>query len=124
MCEKYGWNDPQRALYTDPKDGKSYCLFHAPADQKKMSVDNFNLRVGQRIKRINDLNNKEITCDLRGTIFPGEISFSGVILPQISFESARFTERVFFEEATFNRPLKKSIFPVFTPKTCSPQQLA
>jgi len=22
------------------------------------------------------------------------------------------------------RPLKKSIFPVFTPKTCSPQQLA
>jgi hypothetical protein len=23
-----------------------------------------------------------------------------------------------------NRPLKKSIFPVFTPKTCSPQQLA
>lgn len=26
--------------------------------------------------------------------------------------------------AGVNRPLKKSIFPVFTPKTCSPQQLA
>jgi len=25
---------------------------------------------------------------------------------------------------SLNRPLKKSIFPVFTPKTCSPQQLA
>jgi hypothetical protein len=31
-------------------------------------------------------------------------------------------EELFQREA--NRPLKKSIFPVFTPKTCSPQQLA
>jgi methyl-accepting chemotaxis protein len=39
-------------------------------------------------------------------------------------QSLRSIEGVHQISMQLNRPLKKSIFPVFTPKTCSPQQLA
>ncbi|WP_285906167.1 pentapeptide repeat-containing protein [Pseudodesulfovibrio pelocollis] len=103
-CEEHGWNDPQPVVYTDPEDGNVYCLFHAPAEHKGMSVDAFNGHVSERIQAVIDLENEKASCDLSGTIFPGDICFeSGSALPNISFEKARFKRGAVFDKACFGR---------------------
>ena len=110
-CEEFDWEDPQERIYTD-SDGNDYCLFHAPAEEKGRSVEAFNERVFARIQAVIDSKDKEIWCDLSGTIFPGDISFyefgKESPLPAISFESAafsgdaRFKSTAFSDEANFS----------------------
>ncbi|MFH1914118.1 MAG: pentapeptide repeat-containing protein [Pseudomonadota bacterium] len=96
-CEEHGWNDPQPVV-----DGKEYCLFHAPAEHKGMSVDAFNEKVMERIQAVIDLEDDEAFCELSGTIFSGEICFaSGSALPNISFEKARFEGGASFSKVCF-----------------------
>ncbi|MUM78343.1 hypothetical protein GKC30_11925 [Pseudodesulfovibrio sp. F-1] len=103
-CEELGWNDPQPVVYTDPEDGNEYCLFHAPAEHKGMSVDVFNAQVSERIQAVIDLENEKALCDLSGAIFPGDICFeSGSALPNISFEKARFEGHAVFDKACFGK---------------------
>ncbi|WP_419787295.1 pentapeptide repeat-containing protein [Pseudodesulfovibrio sp.] len=102
MCEKYKWKDPQEVVYTDPEDGKEYCLFHAPAEHKGMGVDDFNAQVSERIQATIDLEDEEAECDLSGTIFPGKICFDKECkLLNISFYFCVFVEDVDFGEACF-----------------------
>lgn len=103
-CEEHGWNDPQPVVYTDPEDGNVYCLFHAPAEHKGVSVDAFNEQVSERIQAVIDLENEKALCDLSGAIFPGDICFaSDSALPNISFEKARFAGGAVFDKVCFGK---------------------
>ncbi len=85
-CEEHKWDDPQPVVYTDLEDDKEYCLFHAPAGHKGVSVDEFNGQVSERIQATIDLEDDYAWCNLSGTIFPDEICFApGHAFPRISF---------------------------------------
>ncbi|MGE4424511.1 MAG: pentapeptide repeat-containing protein [Pseudodesulfovibrio sp.] len=118
MCEKYHW-DPQEVVYEAPEDGKEYCLFHAPAEHKyaapnsnKMSIDEFNAQVAERIQEIVDLEDENACCNLRGAVFPGELSFSARTVPRIIFDSACFKGKVSFHGVVFQGGMsfEESIF--------------
>lgn len=100
-CEKYKWRDPQPVVYTD-SDNKGYCLFHAPAGHKGVSVDEFNAQVFKRIQITLDLDDETALCDLRGTVFSDEICFvPGSTLPKIAFSGASFLKEVSFGRVCF-----------------------
>ena len=44
------WCKEERIVYID-KDGKEYCVFHAPSDEKGVSVVAFNKRVFELIRQ-------------------------------------------------------------------------
>ena len=100
-CEEHKWDDPQPVVYTDPADGKDYCLFHAPAEHKGMSVKKFNAQVFERIQVTIDLGDEGALCDLSGTVFSGRISFVDNSFLQISFQDVQFTNNVSFQKSTF-----------------------
>ena len=101
-CEEHKWDDPQPVVYTDPEDDKEYCLFHAPAEHKGVSVDEFNERVSERIQATIDLEDEKALCDFSGTIFPGDMYFTPAsTLPEISFNNVSFGEDVSFGEVSF-----------------------
>ena len=106
-CEEFKWPDdpPLEIAWTDPADGRGYCVFHAPKDQKwkgkagqnKYSLEDFNKAVFLRIDSIpiyKDDDQDGIVCHFSGTVFPGDISFSlenhYTPLPHIVFSSAQF----------------------------------
>lgn len=107
-CSEFGWPFQQDVTYTDEAK-KDYCLFHAPAEHKGMSVEDFNEQV---FKRINDYTLMIETpeagefCDFSGTIFPGEISFKAYgednPLPGIVFSEAMFSSTSSFGGASFS----------------------
>jgi len=116
-CEEefFEWKDPQPPIYIDHKEGKQYCVFHAPKDKKGLSLDSFNRRVFQLILKVKAKTNSSSTgdiCNLRGTIFPGDIYFfqynKDNPLPTINFSAttfngnASFTHTVFGGEAKFS----------------------
>ncbi|MBU1042122.1 MAG: pentapeptide repeat-containing protein [Proteobacteria bacterium] len=96
-------------IYTDEADKKDYCLFHAPAEHKGMTVEDFNKQV---LKRIDEFKTKPKTpgkhdfCNLSGTIFPGEISFGSYDdsnpLPHVSLHKATFVGVANFEGTMFS----------------------
>ena len=102
-CLEFEWNDPQEPVHTDG-EGKEYCLFHAPAKHKGMSVEAFNEKVYERIRAIDPESSN--TCDFSGTIFPDDISFSEFTtdspLPRISFRACQFDGCPWFDSATFS----------------------
>jgi hypothetical protein len=123
-CAKFDWDDPQEVIYTDPKNGKGLCLFHAPSEQKKVSHEEFNRKVYERISTASG----HFFCDLSGTIFPhdilisqnreiltmdltaaefeGEVSFTFVTFSgaQTQFSHARFAKGVRFLGVKFKSP--------------------
>ena len=100
-CDEYGWEKPQHVVYSD-MNGKEYCLFHAPAEHKEMSVKEFNARVWERVQATTDLGDKNAQCNFSGTIFPGDISFVSVSsFPAISFQGSRFNGDATFREVGF-----------------------
>ena len=102
-CEEHKWEPPQEVVYTDPEDGKEYCLFHAPAEHKGVSVDDFNAQVFERIQETIDLQDEIAVCNLAGTIFPGDVVFSkSLSLPGISFRKVRFEGHACFNKIIFN----------------------
>ncbi len=95
------WQDKQKVVYID-KEGKGYCLFHAPAEHKGMSVHEFNKRVFARIQDVLDLKDKKARCDLSGTIFPECILFpEGYKFPDIDFVGSTFQGKAGFDGSTF-----------------------
>lgn len=99
-CKEYFWSDPQDPVYPDPSDKREYCLFHAPAEQKGMSPEDFNKKVFARIDAVIAKKDEEALCDLSGTVFPGDISFQRYKednpLPAIRFDGATFGGEVTF----------------------------
>jgi len=101
-AEEFGdWCESEGTVYKDAS-GKEYCLFHAPVNQKGMSVVDFNRRVFNRIRN----NPAEYECDLRNTIFPGDIDFSAFDknspLPPITLMWSEFTGFALFDKAVFS----------------------
>ncbi|MHC1702012.1 MAG: pentapeptide repeat-containing protein [Humidesulfovibrio sp.] len=105
---EHHWPDPQLEIYTD-EAGQDYCLFHAPAEHKGMSVEDFNAQVFARIddfKAKTKPSDAEGSCAFTSAIFPGDISFRAYgkdnPLPGISFSKATFSGRVVFNDAYFS----------------------
>ena len=83
--------------------GKTYCIFHAPAEcQEKLNQWEDDLVYA----RINKAKKDDTPCDLRGTVFPQEISFSQYDkehpLPAMDLCYATFTGHANFLGATFS----------------------
>ena len=95
------WCKDEPIAYKD-EDGNEYCLFHAPADKKSMSVGEFNERVFEKIRRTPG----DELCDLSHTVFPGDIKFSSFSndhpLPSITFHEATFSGATYFRRATIS----------------------
>ncbi|WP_207260256.1 pentapeptide repeat-containing protein [Desulfovibrio sp. Huiquan2017] len=100
-CEEHKWDDPQEVVYTDPANGKEYCLFHAPADCKGISVDAFNEKALERIKAASVSGGVDVLCNLSGTIFPGDFNAKGHDFPAINLFRAVFTQGAHFGGARF-----------------------
>jgi uncharacterized protein YjbI with pentapeptide repeats len=110
-AKEYGWCkdlEPVKGYKDD--QGNEYCVFHAPAGEKGVSLDEFNQMVFTRLNDFNALSEEEQTsnvwCDLAGTVFEGHIDFSEVNekkeLPAVTFFEAKFTKGADFILATFN----------------------
>ncbi len=88
ICEYEGCNEPINPHYPDSK----YCIFHAPKEEKGISVEDFNLLIINEKLKKKDYN-------FRGFVFPGKISFSGREFDK----AADFSEATFSGEANFSR---------------------
>jgi len=110
VCDDSGWDDPQDVVWTDPADEKKgYCIFHAPAEQKGISDQEFQrlvfLRIDDVIEKKNG-NQPNAMCVFYRAIFPGSITFSKYDennpLPHISFLGAKFCNGVQFCDTAFS----------------------
>ncbi|MDQ7834664.1 MAG: pentapeptide repeat-containing protein [Humidesulfovibrio sp.] len=105
-CEEHEWPDPQPVIYTDEADRKEYCLFHAPADKKGISVDEFNERVFARIAAVkarNEAEGRNELCDLSGAIIPDFTTGwfdKPLSLPPLKFDGAIFCGVAYIEPET------------------------
>lgn len=101
---KNRWRDPQGPVFVDD-EGNEYCVFHAPADKKGISVDEFNQLVLERIQSYSDNNGLGDFCELTHVVFPGDIDFSafGVAnpLPPMNFFRAVFHGKAGFRGVVF-----------------------
>ncbi|MDQ7835900.1 MAG: pentapeptide repeat-containing protein [Humidesulfovibrio sp.] len=110
------WKDepPLEVVYrTGDQD---YCVFHAPMSEKwtpdgrgLYPVDEFNALVFERIKfviRNVEAEDKDVICNLRGTVFPGDISFTDFAeehaLPSLNLLDVTFCGKVKFTGAPFD----------------------
>ncbi len=110
--ESKNWCKPYGIAFTD-EEGKEYCVFHAPKDNKGISLEEFNNLVFAEIDNAKisaRLNEKY--CDLSSVIFPGPIDFSmkyheNKPLPRMGFFDAEFNGTanfmlVWFSDVYFN----------------------
>ncbi|WP_156939630.1 pentapeptide repeat-containing protein [Desulfocurvus vexinensis] len=101
-CQEHGWADPQPPVWTDPADGREYCVFHAPVEHKGISVAEFNKKIFRRIEDFGGSAQNNSRCDLSGVVFPGEIIFEeNTEFPSVSFNYAIFTSNIDFINAFF-----------------------
>nr|WP_321513165.1 pentapeptide repeat-containing protein [uncultured Pseudodesulfovibrio sp.] len=93
--KKYdGWCAEEEIVHWDL--ARSYCIYHAPS--KPSGADKFEDALFSKIKSTPEGD----TCDLRGTIFPHDISFSFLKeLPPMDLSSAEFHGEVSFKGVTF-----------------------
>lgn len=102
------WCRAYPIVFTE-SNGNEYCIFHAPIHGKRdtngqlLSVEEFNKRIYERIDRAKE---ERESCDLSGTIFPGDISFRGYNsrnpLPTVSFQDTEFNREAVFQGVTFS----------------------
>ncbi|MCK5236467.1 MAG: pentapeptide repeat-containing protein, partial [Deltaproteobacteria bacterium] len=98
----YSWCDDHDELHVDVSSGH-YCIFHAPAEEKGVTLVEFNNLI---FERINKAKIDEKLCKLSGTIYPGRIEFlqynKSNPLPGIDFSGSTFSGQVFFAETVFS----------------------
>lgn len=101
LCSEYGWENPGPVIYKD-ENGLEFCVFHVPIGHKDMEVDDFNEYVFSRIDRAK---RDQSSCNLKGVIFPGNISFARFSeipeLPQIDLHQAKFYGNADFSRCKF-----------------------
>ncbi|HUL00263.1 MAG TPA: pentapeptide repeat-containing protein [Nitrospirota bacterium] len=106
VSDKYGgWcKDYPTSSLAYNIEGKtlSYCIFHALADGINKSVNGFNENV---FNEIHACIHKGKSCNLSGSIFPGDIDFGRIeaAFPEISFSDAIFHGKVTFHEKIFDQ---------------------
>jgi uncharacterized protein YjbI with pentapeptide repeats len=106
-AKKYKWCKDLPTIFesmtTDEEGPKLYCIFHAPQGRKGKKLEEFNELV---FKRIYEAKRENKSCDLSGTIFEGNISFSlfheDKPLPPINFKESKFYGIADFSDATFS----------------------
>lgn len=103
--ENRGWCKDHPVVNYKDESGNEYCIFHAPSDQKGISVFEFNSCVYDEIKQAKAKNS---SCNLSGTIFPGDIAFRAdqvtvpFLFPPVRFDYAVFHGSVNFNDAVFD----------------------
>jgi hypothetical protein len=99
-----------------PCDGKSYCCFHLPMEEKsRKPTEKENWKEVDELTKFNKITfkfireeaEKEEIIDLRGVIFPGDIDFVNLSkelegLPAISFVGAEFNGNTYFTNCKFS----------------------
>jgi len=87
------------------KDGKEYCVFHAPVERKREGLAEFQRRITKRIDDVKNAGANKDMCRFSGAIFPDRVVLSrhrkDDTLPAISFRGAIFGAWAYFGEATF-----------------------
>ncbi|KKL53065.1 hypothetical protein LCGC14_2279200, partial [marine sediment metagenome] len=88
---EYSWCEKEDTIKC--RDGNDYCIFHAPAGEKGVPENNYNVELSRKI--INH-HKKDDYCNLSGTIFEWDINF--LILEKkefpinINFDSDKIVE--------------------------------
>lgn len=112
-CKAKDYKWCKDALVVDYRDdeGKKYCVFHAPQGKKGLtleepdgiSLEGFNKLVFERIEKAKM---EKVLCDLSGTIFEGDISFSQYDesnpFPEVDFSRATFSRESDFTGTKFS----------------------
>ncbi len=70
LCEKYEWDDPQEVL-----EGKDYCVFHAPVDEKGINGDAFKHHFRAAIIEVYGGRPSSIRLNVSGIIVPDGAGF-------------------------------------------------
>jgi len=113
-CEEYKWPDPQEVVWTDPADGKGYCVFHAPKDKKHVSMESFNKLVLERIGASARRSHSAIDCHFTGAIFPYTVraSFQYTYFEKVSldFSHCHFHGCLYVYTTTNNITFKDTVF--------------
>lgn len=97
---EYSWCEKEDTIKC--RDGNDYCIFHAPAGEKGVPENNYNVELSRKI--INH-HKKDDYCNLSGTIFEWDINF--LILEKkefpinINFDSVVFHGKVNIDGSTF-----------------------
>ncbi len=101
-AKDYEWCKDLGVVDYKDGEGNEYCVFHAPAGEKGVSLDEFNQMA---FERINQKKRVDKMCDLSGTVFEGPIDFTQLNekkeLPAIIFDGATFSEKADFMGAKF-----------------------
>ncbi|MDH3974363.1 MAG: pentapeptide repeat-containing protein [Deltaproteobacteria bacterium] len=86
------------------KEGKNYCIFHAPEGCKgDVAQDEF---VGLLLRKISEDYKEGKSCNLSGTVFEWHINFKDFygenVLHKICFSKSLFCRKADFSHVTFN----------------------
>jgi len=81
-CKAYRWCRDLPVVDYKDNQGNEYCLFHAPKDEKGISLEEFNEFVFKKIE--NEIKGN-MDCDLAETIFEGDIDFKDKTFLGINF---------------------------------------
>lgn len=103
------WSDPQPPVFKD-EEGKEFCLFHAPVEEKRAEMDGpiltpreFEHAVTSRIKKA--VRSDATECDFRETIFPHYVSLSffkqTTKLPKMRFDGCKFHDKFLANDIIF-----------------------
>jgi hypothetical protein len=119
-CEEHNWHDPQEVVWKDPADGKEYCVFHAPKEEKKtkqgkrITVGEFNMLFFKEMERQHNVGVDPL-CSMQGVIFPGAIDFKKFLkdkpLFSLCLQQAEFCgEAIFYDLVIEGITLDEAIF--------------
>lgn len=101
-CKADNFNWCKEEVVYEDTNGNFYCVFHAPKKEKRQSLESFNNLV---FKKIIDEKATSGFCDLSGTVFEENISFTQFdrthCLPRISFSGAVFNGNADFSSSVF-----------------------
>lgn len=98
--DEYGnWCDGVDIVWTDPETEDEYCLFHAPAEHKKIDEIEFNYTLNNRIA----LRHFSKTIDLRGLIANGPIQLYDLSTTTVLLDDSQFDASLNITKCKFNR---------------------
>lgn len=109
-CRRRGWGNAEPVVWVSP-EGTGYCVFHAPADQKRRANANGGLLTTHEFNelihaRVRDSATNRTPCNLSGTVFPGDIVFTGSAdtntLPPMRMDHCEFHGRLTFRQCVFD----------------------
>ena len=97
------WCKDVEIVWEDPEKKEEYCLFHAPAEHKKMSEDEFSKKAHTYLKEIPScwVTERE-AVRLSAAIFISDVTFEDTELPTLNLDDAIFLKDLTFKNILFN----------------------